>query len=71
MEEREHPDVTAAQATGWPAGAQAENRDRPEYRRAFALEEFEDFLDFALDGDPELLDHFVAHYAGRYRDWLN
>lgn len=67
----EHPDIASALATGWPCGAAAENQDCAECRREFAREEFGDFLAFALDGDPELLDNFVEHYRGKYRAWLN
>lgn len=67
----EHPDVTAAVETGWPRGAAVENRDCREYRVEYAMERFKAFLEFALDGDPELLDHFIAHERPSYRDWLN
>lgn len=67
----DHPDIAAAVETGWPRGTAAENQDCAEYRREFAREAFEDFLAFALDGDPALLDNFVEHYRGKYREWLN
>lgn len=67
----EDPEITAAVRTGWPLGAAAENRDCREYREEFAQEHFAEFLAFAEDGDPDLLEHFVQHLGYCYRDFLN
>lgn len=82
----EHPDVRSAERTGWPCGAAQENRDRPEYRREFVEDNIEKFVSFvarsgreaidefiryAVDGDPDVIDRFVAHYPWKYRDFLN
>ena len=67
----EHPDVTAAGETGYPRGAELENRDTPEARLEFAEENAEDFIKFALAGDADLLEHFAEHYKWKYKSWLN
>lgn len=67
----DHPDVRSALRTGCPTFTAPENADTPEERRSFAEDAFSDFLSFALDGDPELLDNFISHYRWRYDAWLN
>ena len=67
----EHPDVASAQRTGYGCGAAQENQDTAEARREFAEAFFPEFLAFAQDGDPDLLEHFVEHYGWKYRNWLN
>lgn len=71
MTELQHPDVARAQRTGWPWGAEQENRDRPEYRLEYARERAGAFIDFALAGDPDIVDAFVEHFGWDYRHWLN
>lgn len=67
----EHPDITSALLYGYPSGTAHENRDTPESRREFAEEFFSEFLAFAQDGDPDILEHFVEHYIWKYREFLN
>ncbi len=67
----EHPDIESIQRTGWPCGHTGENPDTREERVGFANEFFADFLSFAEDGDPDILNHFIQHYERKYKNWLN
>ena len=68
---QDHPDIAAALCTGYPAGARGENEDTQEARREFAEEHIKDFIDFAIDGDSDILENFVAHFGWLYKSWLN
>ncbi len=70
MDIADHPDIASALRTGYPCGS-IENQDTQEARVDFAKENFDDFLAYALDGDPDLLENFCEHYPVAYRDFLN
>lgn len=36
--------------------------------RAFACENMEDFIHFAVDGDPSILEEFREHYSYKYEE---
>lgn len=67
----EHPDITAAQRTGWPAGVPTENRDTFENRVEFAKDHPELLVKFLLAGDEDLIERLAEHYQTEYRNWLN
>lgn len=67
----DHPDIVAIQETGYPAGAELENKSTPEWVRKFAEDYCKEFIDFAMDGDPDILDNFAEHYSWLYNGWLN
>ncbi len=69
MEELEHPDVTWALETGYPAGGEVLT-DTPEERWAFAEVYAREFLTYLAENDPALVDGFVEENWWMYEDWL-
>ena len=67
----DHPDVAAALGEGYPRWQGAENRSTAQTRREFAEEWAREFIDFALDGDPAILEGFTRHMGWKYESWLN
>ena len=71
----EHPDITAALATGYPRGAEQENRDTPENRADYVDDHRVELVEWLRMGYPEILDEFIE-FSGHvcsvaYKDWLN
>lgn len=71
MNELEHPDVTCAQRTGYPMGAEPENVDCRENRSEYLQERIQDFLAWLWAGDEDVIERFIAENQRDYRNWLN
>lgn len=72
---REHPDLLAAERTGFASFQRAENRDTPENRQAYIEEHSTQLLRWLYLGYPEILEEFLRFSAQMcpqsYEDWLN
>lgn len=71
----EHPDITSALRTGYPAFINAENRDTPENREDYIDEHSTELIRWLRMGHPEVLDEFIE-FSGQacavsYQNWLN
>ena len=71
----EHPDITAALRTGYPANCPPENRDTPEAREDYIQEYTGELVKWLRLGYPEILEEFID-LSGQfcpqsYRSWLN
>ena len=67
----EHPDIKAAQLTGWPIGLKGENPDTEEARLEVVMDHPKELVEFLLAGDADIIDRFMEHYAWQYKNWLN
>ena len=71
----QHPDITAAQRTGWAGFQSHGNRDTPESRWEFVEEHQVEFLRWLREGCPQLAEEFIRfgfHYHRcDYEQWLN
>jgi hypothetical protein len=67
----QHPDITAALRTGYPANCSGENRDTPEARKDYIEEHTKELLEWLQLGYPEILEEFIELRAWHYRAWLN
>lgn len=70
MDYTDHPQISAALATGYPDG-RGDNGDSPAARLDYAREHVEELLDFLLAGEEKTIDAFISHYSWSYRSWLN
>ena len=71
----EHPDISSALATGYPCGAEPENRDTPENRADYIDDHRIELVEWLRMGYPEILDEFIE-FSGNvcsvsYKNWLN
>lgn len=70
----QHPDITSAQRTGYPANCAAENPDTPEARKDYIDEYVTDLVKWLRLGYPDILEEFIEMSgqlcAFSYRDWL-
>ena len=71
----QHPDITSALRTGYPANQSQENRDTQEAREDYIDEHMLELVKWLRLGYPEILDEFIE-MSGQicsmsYKDWLN
>lgn len=71
----EHPDITAALRTGYPANCAGENRDTPEARADYIEEYMVELVRWLRLGYPEVLEEFIDLSAQlcpqSFSNWLN
>lgn len=71
----QHPDITSALRTGYPANQSPENLDTPEAREDYIDEHMLELVKWLRLGYPEILEEFIE-MSGQicsmsYKDWLN